>query len=34
MFDSFLKLTVVKIEKIVPIFMDRKSLATKLDFKV
>ena len=34
MFDSFLKLTVVNIKKIVSIFMDRKSQATKLDFKV
>ena len=34
MFYSFLKLTFVKIQKIVSVFMDRKSQATKLDFKV
>ena len=33
MFYSFLNLTFVKIKKIVFIFMDRKSQATKLDFK-
>ena len=33
MFYSFLKLT-LKIKKIVSIFMDRKSQATKLYFKV